>query len=102
MAPYAMLYPLYLQRQCVLCLWGTKAQGSDTKRPTPRRASEATTQNPPHLPVRCVGRGTALGAILGLPAPEILKYSKITCSTLPQRRGVAAVGRAAGSTANAT
>jgi len=32
----------------------------------------------------------------GLSAPEFLKYRKITCSTPPQRRGVAAVGRAAG------
>jgi len=60
-----------------------------------RRASEATTLHPPRLPVRCVGKGTALGAILGLPAPEIPKRSKITCTPL-RCRYVAAVGCAAG------
>ena len=44
------------------------------------------------------GQGHGSGSILGLPAPEIQKHSKIACSTPPRRRGVAAVGRAAGRT----
>ena len=72
------------------------AQTSAPRRSTLRRAFATTNLHPPCLSVRCVGRGTALGAILGLHAHEILKHSKITCSTPPRRRGVAAVGRAAG------
>ena len=73
-----------------------QAQGSTPGRPTLRRASEGTTLHPPRLSLSCVRRETALGDILGLPAPEIPKHSKITFSTPPRRRGVAALGRAAG------
>jgi len=72
-----------------------QAQGSAPGRPTPRRASEATTLHPPCLPVRYVGRDTAVGAILGHPTLEIARHSKMKCSTPPRRRGVAAVGGAA-------